>query len=194
MITNYFSERRSCRNFKNKKINHKILEEIIEKAMKAPTCGNMQLYSIVITEQEDNRKKLAEFHYNQPASVTAPIILTVCADFNRFTEWCKINNADESFNNFHSFITALIDAVIFTQQIVTIAESDGFGTCYLGTVTYNAKAISDLLELPELVIPVTSIAIGSPEEEGEKTLRLEKEAVIHFEKYRKKNADIIKEL
>lgn len=185
MDKNYFLNRRSCRQFKLEDINSSKLNSIIEKAMKAPTCGNMQLYSIIVTRDLERRKKLAQYHFNQPASTTAPVILTICADFNRFTRWCEINKADAGYDNFHSFITAMTDAIIFTQQIVTVAEMEGYGTCYLGTVTYNAKEISELLELPNLVVPVTSIAIGIPLYEGEKTDRLPLSAIMHEEIYRK---------
>ena len=107
MNENYFLTRRSCRNFKEDKIEDKLLEDIIFKASKAPTCGNMQLYSVVVTEDEERRKKLASYHYNQPAAVTAPVILTICADFNRFTRWCEINEAEAGYDNFHSFLKIL---------------------------------------------------------------------------------------
>ena len=185
MSENYFLSRKSCRNFKGDAIGIKRLEEIIEKAAKAPTCGNMQLYSVIVTQDKEMKNKLSEQHFNQPASSSAPVILTICADFNRFTRWCELNNADAGFDNFHSFITAMTDAVIFAQQIVSVAEMEGFGTCYLGTVTYNAKEISELLELPELVVPVVALAIGLPETQGEQTQRLPLDAIIHNEKYRK---------
>ena len=193
MSDNYFLTRRSCRNFKSDKIDDSTIENIILKAVKAPTCGNMQLYSVIVTRDEERKKLLSNFHYNQPASFTAPVILTICADFNRFTNWCKQNNADAGYDNFHTFITALTDAVILSQQIVTIAEQEGLGTCYLGTVTYNAKEISDLLELPELVVPVASIAIGWPQTEGEKTHRLPLNAILHYEKYRKDSSQDIED-
>lgn len=180
---NYFLERRSCRFFQQKKVSEEIINDIIRKAMKAPTCGNMQLYSIIITNETETLKRLSEFHYNQPAASTAPIILTICADFNRFTRWCDLKNADAGFNNFHSFVTAMTDAIILSQQIVTIAELEGFGTCYLGTVTYNAEQISSLLKLPELVVPVASLAIGYIEKEGDMTQRLSLNAIVHKEFY-----------
>lgn len=189
MNINYFISRRSCRNFRSVKISDKQLNDIIKQAIKAPTCGNMQLYSIVATQTPENLQKLSKYHYNQPAAVTAPLILTICADFKRFTQWCEINNAEAGYDNFHSFITAMTDAIIIAQQIVTIAEQEGLGTCYLGTVTYNAKEISEMLELPELVVPVASIALGHPEAEGEKTDRLPVNAVLHREKYHQPTAE-----
>jgi hypothetical protein len=128
---------------------------------------------------------LNELHFNQPAAATSPVILTICADFNRFTRWCEISGADPGYDNFHSFITATTDAVIMAQQIVTVAEMNGLGTCYLGTVNYNAAEISKLLELPDLVVPVASLAIGYPAKRDELCERLPVEAVVHFDTYRK---------
>ncbi|MCH5224752.1 MAG: nitroreductase family protein [Muribaculaceae bacterium] len=193
MKPDYFLSRKSCRNFKTDKISDTLLEDIISQASKSPTCGNMQLYSVVVTSEPDNLKKMAAFHYNQPAATSAPCILTVCADFNRFSEWCKSNNADAGFDNFHSFIMALTDAVIFAQQIVTIAELQGLGTCYLGTVNYNAQEISQMLQLPALVVPVAAIAVGWPAKEGDETKRLPVDAIFHKEVYRHDDAKIIRD-
>lgn len=183
MENEYFSNRRSCRFYKPNSITFDEIEKIIKEAQKAPTCGNMQLYSVVVTMDEERLSKISSFHYNQPAASTAPAILTICADFKRFTRWCELRNADAGFNNFHSFITAMTDAVIFAQQIVTVAEMSGFGSCYLGTVNYNAEEISRFLELPELVVPVASVSLGIPSREGEETPRLETQAILHKEKY-----------
>lgn len=151
--------------------------------MKAPTTGNMQLYSVVVTRSEEMRKQLAPFHFSQPAATGAPVVLTVCADLYRFTRWCEISGADAGFDNFLSFTSAFADALIYAQQIVTVAETEGLGTCYLGTVTYNAPEISSLLKLPKLVVPVASIALGWPDGEGEVTERLGIEGVMHSETY-----------
>lgn len=193
MTDRYFLERKSCRNFKPEKIDLSRIEEIIRQAEKAPTCGNMQLYSVVVTKEAQSLQKLSALHYNQPAAATAPCILTVCADFNRFTKWCRHNNAKAGYDNFHSFIMAITDAVIFAQQIVTIAEKEGLASCYLGTVTYNAAEISDLLKLPEMVVPVAAISLGLPNEDGECTRRLEPEAIMHLETYREDNEEKIED-
>lgn len=184
MDNSYFAERRTVRKFKKKEIDAGLLESILERAMKAPTTGNMQLYSVVVTSSEEGRKALAPLHFSQRAT-EAPVMLTVCADFNRMTRWCRLNRADAGYDNFLSFTSAFADAIIYAQQIVTIAESEGLGTCYLGTVTYNAAEIARLLELPELTVPVACIALGWPDEEGEDTERLPLRGIMHKEKYRK---------
>lgn len=181
----YFSNRVTVRNYSGKTISDDMITDILQRAMHAPTCGNMQLYSVIITRDKDMKEKLAKQHFNQPASTGCDIILTICADFNRFSRWCEISDAKPCYANFHSFMMAATDAIILAQQITTIAEMEGLGTCYLGTVNYNAKEISELLELPDLVVPVASLSLGYPAGEATQPERLPAEAFIHHERYRK---------
>ena len=192
-ITN-FKTRRSVRKFSDRKVSRELLDSILEAAMKAPTCGNMQLYSVIVTRSEEGKKALAPAHFNQPMVTAAPVVLTVCADFNRFTRWCELSDADPGYDNFLSFMNAMADASVFAQQIVAIAESEGLGTCYLGTVTYNADKISDTLGLPDLCVPVACITLGWPAEDGVETERLPLGAIVHEEHYRSDSDDEIIDL
>lgn len=183
MENKYFSERRSVRKFTSEPVDDALLRSILERAMKAPTTGNMQLYSVIATRDASMREKMAPLHFSQPAS-KAPVLLTVCADLYRFTRWCELSKANVGFDNFLSFTSAFADAIIFAQQIVTIAEMEGLGTCYLGTVTYNAPEIASLLHLPKLTVPVACIALGWPDGAGEETERLELDGILHEETYK----------
>lgn len=190
----YFSDRRSVRNFTDREVPDALLRQILEQAMKAPTTGNMQLYSVIVSRSAEMRERLAPLHFSQPAATGAPVILTVCADIHRFTQWCEASHADVGFDNFLSFLSAFADALIYAQQIVTIAEKEGLGTCYLGTVTYNAPEIAEVLGLPERVVPVACLALGWPAAEGEATERLPLEAVMHLEKYTDRNGQEVMEV
>jgi len=183
MKTDYFSSRTTVRKFSDKEISEDVLNNIIKKALKAPTTGGMQLYSIIVTQHPDKKKTLAEAHFNQPAATGCNLMLTICADFNRFSQWCSASHASPCYDNFLSFTSAILDATILAQQIVTIAEMEGIGTCYLGTVTYNAAKISQILNLPDLVVPVACLAMGYPDGKAEETERLPLEAVVYHEEY-----------
>lgn len=191
---NTFKTRRTIRKYSDREVSNELLNEILATAMRAPTCGNMQLYSVVVTRSEEGKKALAPAHFNQPMVTQAPVVLTVCADFNRFTRWCSLRNADAGYDNFISLVSAVADASIYAQQIVAIAEEQGLGTCYLGTVAYNAPQVAEVLDLPTLVVPVACITLGWPEGEGEETERLPLEAIVHEEKYREDSDERILEL
>lgn len=183
MDMKYFTNRRSIRRFHDDPIDKELIATIVRQAAKAPTTGNMQLYSAIITSTPEARKRLAAHHFNQPASTSAPALITVCVDFNRFEQWCKLGNAEPGFNNLQGMLYGVLDAVIFAQQIVTVAELMGLGTCYLGTTPFNAPEIATELRLPPRVMPITTIAIGYPDEAGEATERILPEGYLHFESY-----------
>jgi hypothetical protein len=113
----------------------------------------------------------------------APVVLTFCADFNRFNKWCEIRDAKPGYDNFLSFITSAIDALLVAQNVSVAAESEGLGICYLGTTTYLAKNIIEVLELPKGVVPITTITMGWPDEDPEQIDRLPLEGIVHYEKY-----------
>lgn len=194
MDKNYFITRRSRRRFTDRSVSSELLRNIVEQACKAPTTGNMQLYSIIVSRKGDSRKPLEALHFNQPAATGADVLLTICADFNRFSRWAEISGADPGYDNLLSLTSAMTDAVILAQQITTIAELNGLGTCYLGTVNYNAEEIARLLELPKLTMPVACLAIGYPADEGEESERLGVEAVMYSEKYPSLTDGEIKEM
>ena len=184
----------TVRKFRDIPVSDEILKSVIYSGTRASTTGNMQLYSVVITKDETRKQKLAPFHFNQPVAKTAPVLLTFVADFNRFSKWCENNNAQPGYDNFSSFFTAAIDALLVAQNVCVAAENKGLGICYLGTTTYNAKEIAEILKLPKLTFPVTTVAIGYPEEIPELTDRIPLEGIIHTETYSDYTSETIRKL
>jgi len=182
---------RSIRKYKTASVNEATMQRILEAGCRASTTGNMQLYSIIITRSEEGKKALAPCHFNQPMVVNAPLVLTFCADFNRFNKWCKLRNADPGYDNFLSFVTAAIDALLVAQNVAIAAESEGLGICYLGTTTYLAANIIDILKLPKGVIPITTLTVGWPDESPEQIDRLSLDTIIHQEVYHEYTDDEI---
>jgi hypothetical protein len=115
----------------------------------------------------------------------APVLLTFCADANRFVQWAEQRDAKPGFDNLQTFIAATIDAMLFAQAFCDAAEASGLGICYLGTTAYNADKIIDALKLPYLVVPVVSLTVGYPETPlPPQPDRLPLEAIVHHETYR----------
>jgi nitroreductase len=181
----------SIRRFDSRPVSEELLSRILSAGIRASTTGNMQWYSIVVTRTKEMIGKMAPLHFNQPVAKNAPAILTFCADINRFTLWCRQNHAVPGYDNFLSFFTAAIDALLVAQNVCVAAENAGLGICYLGTVTYNAAEIIELLGLPQLVVPVAAVALGWPGESPVQQDRLPLQAVIHHEKYRNYTGDDI---
>jgi nitroreductase len=175
---------KTIRKYKDQPVDDGLLNKVLEAGIRASTTGNMQVYSVVVTRDEVMKEALAPCHFNQPVFKQAPVSLTFCADFNRFNKWCRQRHAEPGYDNFLSFFTAAIDALLVAQNVSIAAEAEGLGICYLGTVTYNADKIIEILKLPKGVVPVATITMGFPDEEPSLTDRLPLEAVVHKETYK----------
>ncbi|MBP8959951.1 MAG: nitroreductase family protein [Bacteroidales bacterium] len=176
--------RRTIRDYLDKDVDDELLRKILTAGCRASTTGGMQVYSIIITRDKEKKKELLSFHFDQKMIMEAPVVLTFCADFNRFNKWCRLRKAEPGYDNFISFMTAAIDALLVAQTVSIAAEASGLGICYLGTTTYNADKIIEVLKLPRGVVPVTTITLGWPAVIPQQVDRLPLEAVIHNETYK----------
>ena len=160
---------RSIRKFKDTPIDESLLNDILHAGSRASTTGNMQVYSIIVTKDQSIKEQLLPCHFGQGMVTQAPVVLTFCADFNRFNKWCLQRNAVPGYDNFLSFITAATDALLAAQNVCIAAEDKGLGICYLGTTTYTADKIIEILKLPKGVVPITTVVVGYPDEKPELT-------------------------
>lgn len=188
------AEHRSIRQYKSDPIPDDILEEILLAGTRASTTGNMQIYSMVVTKSKKLREELSPLHFNQPCVMQAPVLITFCADINRFSKWCRQRGAEPEYDNFMWFMNAAIDASLASQNVALQAQAHGLGIVYLGTPLYNAEEMSRVLNLPKGVIPITAISMGYPDANPPLTDRLPLEAVVHRESYRDYSEEDIDEI
>lgn len=189
----YFAKRATVREFRSDAPDKAVITDIISRAMRAPTTGNMQLYSAIVTCDPQRLDKLRDAHFRQPASM-APVLITICADVRRFERWCELSDATPAFRNLQGLMAAILDASLFAQQLTTIAEMEGLGTCWLGTTTYNAPEIAAMLNLPDGTVPIGTLAIGWPAQTPAQCERLPVEAIAYDETYPEMSDDKIIEL
>ncbi len=182
-FSDILKDRRTIRKYSSETVDDKLLNDILMMGCRTSTTGNMQVYSIIVTRDNQIKNDLAPLHFNQKMITEAPVVLTFCADFNRFNKWCLLRKAEPGYDNFLSFFTAAIDALLVAQTVCIAAEAKGLGICYLGTTTYTANKIIELLKLPKGVVPVTTVTLGWPSENPEQVDRLPLDAVVHRENY-----------
>lgn len=177
------NNRKSIRKYSSREVSSQLLTSLLKDAERTPTMGNLQLYSVVVTRDEEMKAKLAPAHFNQPMVTGAPVVLTFCADFRRTTLWAENRKAAPGYDNFLSFINAATDTLLFCQTFCNLAEESGLGSCFLGTTVYLPQLIIDTLKLPRLTFPVATITLGWPDEDPAQSDRLPVEAIMHEETY-----------
>jgi FMN reductase [NAD(P)H] len=175
--------RRTIRRYTDQPVSDELLNRLLTEAARTQTMGNLQLYSVVVTRSADMKARLAPAHFNQPMVTGAPVVLTVCADFNRTTRWCQERQAAPGYDNPLSFINAATDALLYTQTLCNLMDEEGLGYCFLGTTVYQPQLIIDTLQLPRLTFPVATLTVGWPAEQPPLSDRLSAESFVHQETY-----------
>ena len=176
--------RRTIRKYADRAVSDELLNRLLSEAARTQTMGNLQLYSVVVTRDAAMKERLSPAHFDQPMVREAPVVLTICADFNRTSQWALNRKATPGYNNFLSFINAATDALLFTQTLCNLMDEEGLGYCYLGTTVYMPQMIIDTLQLPRLVMPVATLTVGWPAEEPPLSDRLPLDSFVHSETYR----------
>lgn len=194
-------ERRSIRAYDEREISKEVRERILESAIRAPTAGNMVLYSILEIEDQELKDKLVETCDNQPMIGRSPFVLVFLADFRKWMDYfevCDVNDInlmrgiDEYKPGAGDFMLCVSDALIAAQNAVVAAESLGIGSCYIGDVMENYEIHRELFDLPEYTFPVGMLCFGYPTEGQLKrplTTRFPRESVVFKNKYRRLGRD-----
>ncbi|MBI9108457.1 MAG: nitroreductase family protein [Spirochaetales bacterium] len=183
--------RRSVRTYADKPIADDEKKAIFDCAMRAPTAGNMMLYSMIEITSQDVKDKLAVSCDNQPFIAKAPLVVLFVADFQRMFDyyrysgaqaWSKQEGIEFTEPQEGDLLLAVNDALIAAQSAVTAAESLGIGSCYIGDIMEQFEYHKELFELPDFVFPVTLLCFGYPKTDGPKTpVPRYDEKYVHFE-------------
>jgi FMN reductase (NADPH) len=168
-IIDVLMQRVSLRKYAERSISQEHKEMILNAAMRAPTAGNMMMYSVIVIENQDTKDTLSKTCDNQPFIAEAPLIMIFAADLQRWYdyfelssvgEYCKKRGLEFTGPSVAELFLGCSDALIAAQNAVIAAESLGIGSCYIGDIMENYEIHRDLLALPPYVFPIAMLCLG----------------------------------
>lgn len=178
-------DRRTCRSFKPDPIPQEVMVRLYEAACSAPSAGGFQRISIVEIADQEKKDTLARISRNQRFIADAPINLVFCIDGHRMRRIAEYEGAPYGQN--YAICTlwmGIIDATINAQTLVLAAEAEGLRSCYNGNVVDNADEVSELLNLPEHVIPAFMLTLGYPRSNSQRSRKYPYDVIVHHETYK----------
>jgi FMN reductase (NADPH) len=204
-VINILNNRVSLRNYEEKEISEDHLAIILNSAMRAPTAGNMMLYSIIQVESQDKKEKLSITCDNQPFIAQAPLVLVFLADYQKWYDYYILNNVKDYCieNNIvftkpseGSLLLASSDALIAAQNVVIAAESLGIGSCYIGDIMENYEEHRKILNLPDYVFPVAMLCLGYYPDNYKRKLRdrFDEKYIVFKDEYNRLSQEEIKDM
>jgi nitroreductase len=190
-------KRRSIRAYSDAPITEQDKKDILNATLRAPTAGNMMLYSIIDIDSVDLKSRLAETCDHQAFIAKAPWVLLYLADFQRqydYFDFCEVSRlCKERAIPYRTpeeadLMLGCCDALIAAQTTVIAAESLGIGSCYIGDIMENYEVHRDLLHLPKYVFPIALLCLGRPVRElsdKSRSTRFGQEFIVHQDSYRR---------
>lgn len=145
--------RTSVRSYqKDRSVENEKIEVLLRAGMAAPSAVNKQPWHFIVVTEREVLDKLAEANPNAGMLRKAPLAIVPCGDMDKALEgdarayWIQ-------------------DVSAATENILLAAHDLGLGAVWTGTYpsAERVSAISQVLALPENVIPLCTIVIGYPE-------------------------------
>ncbi|MBP3785627.1 MAG: nitroreductase family protein [Bacteroidaceae bacterium] len=148
--------RKSVRSYTDRPVPRTMLDSLVRLGMAAPTGIDARPWQFIIFDDTASIRSLhtALPRAQQLSEATAAIL--VCGDTTVITKRGMPS------------ATWMLDTSAATQNILLGAEAMGLGACWIGIYPYDDRMgpTSELLQLPEGIIPMSLISIGYPKGEN----------------------------
>ncbi|MCK2158848.1 MULTISPECIES: oxygen-insensitive NADPH nitroreductase [Exiguobacterium] len=185
---------RSIRKFKPHQLNQETIETLVRSAQSASTSSYQQAYAIIGVEDEGLKQQLVDVASGQSYVAENSYFFVFCIDYHKHILAAEIasGSVERTVETTEALIVGAVDAGLAAQNLVIAAESLGYGTVYIGSLRNDAVKVSELLALPNHVVPLFGVAVGIPDQQPGKKPRLPMDAVFHRNTYT--NDDTMRQL
>jgi len=150
-ILGVMKKRRSTRKYKKENVSKDLLLQLIEAAIWAPSGSNVQPWYFIIVDDANIIEQVNAF---SPGLLgDPPSIILICSDRKKAFEKASTLGRDE---------LCVMDISMASQNIMLLAEEIGLSTCPVKS--FNKRAISKILNLPDYVSADLVISVGYSDE------------------------------
>ena len=172
-----------CRRFLARDVPPELLRLVCACALSAPSKSDLQQGEILIVRENDRRARIADLLPSMPWMREAPVFLVFLANGGRLPQLAAMRGKPFPNDHLDLFFNATVDAAIVLATFLRAAEAVGLGCCPISVIRDHARAVSELLELPQKVVPIAGMCLGWPAENGVLTPRLSLPTTVHHERF-----------
>lgn len=164
-------KRRSYRSFSDRPVEKEVEDRLLEMTLRAPSAGNMQLWSMIKVRDPEKKAVLARTCDNQAFIASAPLVYFFLADSHKWLEYFRFSHSGEKAGkevrkpgpgDFH---LCMQDAMAAAQTCVLAAESLGLRSCYIGDIIENYETVRETFSIPDYAAPACLLVLGYPRKE-----------------------------
>src|SRR5580704_14258791 len=153
---------RSQRYFQPRAIAPDLLHLLCACALSAPSKSDLQQCDIVVVSDAKIRKGIVATIPDMPWIEDAPAFLVFVGNGERLPLISKLRSKPFPNDHLDQFFNAIVDATIVLTTFMRAAAAVGLGCCPISAIRDHPQTVSDLLRLPNRVIPVAGLCVGWP--------------------------------
>ncbi|ARJ38083.1 NAD(P)H nitroreductase [Sporosarcina ureae] len=193
--------RKSVRKFDpNYTIDKNDITSMLEEAISAPSSSNLQPWRFLVIQDQELKKKINRFSFNQEQIETASAIIAVIGDTEMYHNideiylsnlaagnideenvQIQIQNAKAAYPNAPLEVRrniATFDAGLVSMQLMLIAKARGFDTVPMGG--FDKQQFAESFELESRYEPLVLIALGKAASPAYGSTRLPIDAITTY--------------
>ncbi|WP_283707396.1 oxygen-insensitive NADPH nitroreductase [Lactococcus cremoris] len=174
----------SVRDFKAEPLPAQTKDLLLKAAQSGASSNFIQAYSIIEVADVNLRCEIAKISGSDAYVNQTGVFYVFVADWYRQAQILRAENKDvKALRNMEALTVAIVDTTIAAQNMTVAAESMGLGICYIGGIRNDTSKVTELLNLPELTLPLFGLTIGLPNSRNEVKPRLPKENILSINGY-----------
>lgn len=144
-------QRRSIRKFTSEPVTREKIEELLSKAILAPSASNLQPWKFVVVDDLQLVRKVKSY---SPGLGGIPCaIITFCLDISILPKDSE-GNVDKS--------AAVLDLAMAAENLMLAATANKLGTCVVRS--FHAALVQRILRIPEQLSVELLITLGHPDQ------------------------------
>ncbi|MCM1138206.1 MAG: nitroreductase family protein [Muribaculum sp.] len=150
-IIDCIMSRASVRDYSDREISQQTLDTLLRAGMAAPTAMNKQPWQFIVIDNPDILSEIADALGHGDPVRKCKTAIVACGDLN-----LAIPGDGQQF--------WVQDVSAASENILLAAHAMGLGAVWCGIypIKERVNAISEILEIPNQIIPLNIIAIGYP--------------------------------
>lgn len=179
-------DHRTIRFFKDKPVSEENIQTLLNVMNRTATSHGLQAASVIRVTDSSLKKQLAEIG-KQDYIADVPELWIFIVDVHRNSQITKQKGYDGDYvRSANFFVQGFTDACLMAQNVVNAAESMDLGTVYFGCILNDVKKLIDILDLPELTMPVVGLGFGEKDDQPELKPRMPLSFRVHENHYHEK--------
>lgn len=179
----HIAAHRVCRRYDARDVVPDLLRLVCAAALSAPTKSDLQQGDILIVRDKAKRHAICGLLPEMPWLMDAPVFLVFLANGRRLPQMAAMRGTPFPNDHLDLFFNATVDAAIVLANFVRAAEAVGLGCCPISVIRDHAATVSEMLALPDKVVPVAGMGLGWPAEVGAISPRLPLDVTVHEETF-----------